>query len=165
MKEIIDAIDVATDVNLDEPCKYYGLCDQTIDDQAERYPRTQGDRPEKVTPNDKFELAIYHRRLEGSINEDELLSFGRSKTKKNTQRIRTIVIIHDKCRVFIEDVINALPEKLVVENYKTVYVGVDISLNTNQDQVWVDEWAEAYKKYQVRYKIYALEYTVEYVKC
>jgi hypothetical protein len=165
MKEIIEAIDTATATSLGEPCKFYGLCQQTIDDQEGNYPRTLADKPEKVTPNDKHELAIYHRLLNGSIAEDGDLSFGRSKTKKNNQTIRTIVIIHDKCRIFIEDIINALPEKLTITDYQTVYVSSEISLNTNQDQIWVDEWAEAYKKYQVRYRIYALEYIVEYIKC
>src|SRR6478609_7526893 len=165
MKEIIEAIDIATATSLGEPCKFYGLCEQTIDDQSDKYPRTLADKPEKVTPNDKFELAIYHRLLNGTVAPDEDLSFGREKTKKNVQMIRTIVIIHDKCRLFIEDVYNALPEKLTITGFQTVYVNSEISLNNNQDQVWVDEWAEAYKKYQVRYRIYALEYTVEYIKC
>lgn len=167
MKNIIDAIDQRT-FELLGVGKFYGLCTLVVDaDRSENYPRT--DVPtgaEKVTPNDKYPVAIYHRLLEGGLEENTDISFGRSIKKQNNQRIRTIVIIDFKSNVSISEVYEAIPEEVILCDYKSVLIPGDMGLITDQNSLWEQEWSTAYKdKYQMRYKIYALEYAIQYVKC
>ncbi len=165
MKDIVDEIDKALVSSIGKG-KYYGLCKLVIDSN-ETYPVTDGITREKVTPNDLYKLAIYHRRLDSSINPDEDNSFGRTLRKRNDQKLRTVVLIEEKSGITIEDVYNALPDFLTIEDkYKSIHIQSDISLIFDHDAVWETEWPAAYKdKYQLRYKVYALEYIVEYITC
>ncbi len=165
MNAIIDEIDKALTSSLGNG-KYYGLCKLVIDDSGTTYPVTEQDTKKKVTPDDLHKLAIYHRRLDSSINPDEVNSFGRTPTKRNDQKIRTVVIIKEDSGIEIEDVYNALPDFVTLDGYKSVFVQSDVSLIVDHDAVWTTEWDKAYKdKYQVRFKIYALEYIIEYITC
>lgn len=164
MKEIIDWIDNRMYERLGVG-KFYGLC-KLITDGSELYPRTVATKPEKVTPNDKYSLALYHRLIDASLVENEEISFGRSRKKQNNQRIRTVVMIEEKSEVDISDVYEAIPEEIILCDYKSVWIPADMSLIVDHDAVWTQEFGEANKdKYVMKYRLYALEYTIETVKC
>ncbi len=167
MKDIISQIDAAIFAGLGNVGHFHGLCRLIVgDDKAGTYPIKVDKNAYKVAPDDKYELAIYHRLIDSGIVLDEDTSFGRKNSKKNNQKIRTIVIIDQKSNIEISDVYNAIPDKLFIDGYKSIYVDSEVSLDVNQEQVWVAEWAEAYKdKRQMRYFVYALEYTCEFIKC
>lgn len=147
--------------------KFYGLCELVIDDKEANYPRTLTKPAEKVTPNDRYELAIYHRLMDSPITLDEVTSFGRRGSRKSAQTIRTIVIIdRDKSNLDISDIYESIPEKMELSGYKSVYAHTDMKLDSNFIDVFESEWGNAYKdKIQMRYKIYALEYVVDVIKC
>lgn len=164
MKEIIDLMDQRIFERLGVG-KFYGLCKLTID-KNDTYPRTDNKTPEKVAPNDKYPLAIYHRLLDASIAENEEVSFGRIRKKQNAQQIRTIVLIDVKSNVTIEEVYNAIPEEVILCDYKSIWIPAEISLSFNQEAIREEEWGTAYAdKFALRYNLYALEYTIETIKC
>lgn len=169
MTEIIDFIDNEIYTCLGRG-KSYGLCRQVQDDSG-IYPATVKTPSKKVTPDDKWKLAWFHRLLENSPDEDEDQTFGRKIAIRNQQQIRTIVVIElGEGETLIDDFINALPdyinETLITEtDYRYIQVMKSISVSRG-DTVWEAEWGQAYKdKHQMRYNIYALEYNIDYIKC
>ena len=51
-------------------------------------------------------------------------------------------------------------------NYRLAEVGSSFSINKDSAAVWQAEWGDAYKdKQQMRYLVYALEYSINYVMC
>lgn len=169
MVEIIDHID-DTLLSCWGKGKFYGLCRLLKDDKGVVYPATYSDN-KKVTPNDKFPIIWYHRLLNSESTEDDDLSYGRSKSVKVGQRIRTVVVVSFlEGETFIDDFINALPGKInpidFDEDYKYIELSKEISLIRDVQSIWETEWGTAYEdKYQMRYNLYALEYDLEYVKC
>lgn len=64
------------------------------------------------------------------------------------------------------DFINAMPDKVEFSGYKFIEVSKGNSLNRDSGQVWTDEWDNSYRdKYQMRYHVYAIEWTLNYIKC
>ena len=164
MKEIIDLMDQRI-FELLGVGKFYGVCKITSS-QSEIFPRTDNTKPEKVAPNDKYPVAIYHRLLDGSIADNEDLSFGRTKKRQNVQQIRTIVILDTKSDVTIEDVYEAIPDEVILCDYKSIWINSEINLNYNQNSIREEEWGTAYAdKFEMRFNLYALEYSIEYIKC
>jgi hypothetical protein len=168
MKDLIQNIDLALE-NCIEGAKFYGLCHLLEDDSENPYPATVELQAEKAVPDDEYEITIYHRLLDSDFAPKDEFPFGRRTIKSNTQRIRTVVFI--KIQVNdqgdgIEDIINSLPDKMVVSGYENVSLGSDISLIRDRAAIWEDEFGDAYKdKWQVVYHIYALEYDLFYTKC
>jgi len=146
--------------------KYYGLCRLIKDDKGVVYPVTYLDNI-KVTPSDKFNLLVYHRLINSETEESEEHSFGRLPAVMNNQRIRTIVIVKfSEGETVIDDFINALPDKIDNVDYRFVELSKNISLIRDVQSIWETEWGNAYDdKYQMRFNLYALEYTLEYIKC
>lgn len=174
MEDIIDHIDEQIQECLGAG-QFYGLCRLLIDDQGAVYPATYPDNSgsppslavTKVTPNDRYPILIYHRLLDGSLADSETFSFGRSMTRENRQLVRMVVLVNFSLgESVIDNIINALPDEIINEDYKSIVFGTDITLIRDRDSIWTTEWGNAYKdKYQMRYNIYAVEYTLSYVRC
>ena len=166
MTDLIDHINTTTETCLGLGGKYYGLCRLLKDDKGAVYPVTYLDNI-KVTPNDKYDLLVYHRLINSETEESEMHSFGRSSAVMNNQRIRTIVVVKfSEGETVIDDFINALPDKIVNLDYRFVELSKNISLIRDVQSIWETEWGNAYDdKYQMRFNLYALEYTLEYIKC
>jgi len=167
MKEILKNIDEAIDA-CTENVKYYGLCHQLEDDSESVYPATVELQAEKAVPDDSYDITIYHRLLDGDYAPVEEVPFGRNRYNRNTQRVRTVVFIKIgiETDTEIEDIINALPDKTVVDGYDNVLVSGEISLIRDRSAIWEEEYGDAYKdKYQAVYHLYALEYDIIYTKC
>lgn len=174
MSDLIDYID-----ELIHDCigdgEFHGLCRLLQDDQGEVYPATYPDSAGKfikVTPNDRHTVVTYHRLLDGAFEDSETFSFGRTMSVENKQLVRMVVLVHfDEGESVIDNIINALPDQMTPSDignadYKSVIVGPAITLIRDRDSIWTTEWGNAYKdKYQMRYNIYAIEYTISYIKC
>ena len=171
MREILDYIDSRIHDCLSE-VERYGLCHLIEDDSEEKYPSTLEEDAKKITPNDRFEFQYYHRLLNGSNEPLEDLSFGRTPSVLNSQEVRTVIFARMKCDDlrFIDDFINSLPDNIVLnespQKYKKITLSKNISLIRDSTAIWEDEFSTAYKdKYQKAWNIYALEYSIEYIKC
>lgn len=169
MTELIDYID--NQISECIPNMYsWGLC-HLIEDDSGIHPATLQTEAVHVSPDDKYSFQFYHRLLDGSPETDENLSFGRKPTRRNNQTIRTVIFQPLGTDLkFIDDFINALPDKLALNDspaiYKMAYVGSSITLNRDSNAIWDDEFGESYKdKYQKIYNIYAVEWELNYIKC
>lgn len=144
----------------------HGLCRLILDDKGEPYPIRYGDN-KKVTPEDKFRVMWYHRLLDGSVSDSELLSFGRTFSRVNNQRMRMVVVSEIGLGDGVIDaMIYTLPERINLTAYRYAHLGSDVTLIRDRQAIWETEWGNAYKdKYQLRYNLYAVEYSIEYQKC
>lgn len=145
----------------------FGLCHLVEDDNNSAIPVTVEEEAEKVTPDDQYQVITYHRLLNGSFSDREDLSFGKNRTKQNTQRVRMVVIIElSISQTLIDDIINALPDGFEITDYKQCTVSQSVDLIRDRKAIWNEEYGESYRRnYQQRYLIYAVEYTIEYIKC
>ncbi len=154
--------------------RFYGVCEILLGDN-EQFPavifapgsppgRAQGT---KVVPSETKAITIYHRLLSGSPEPSEEFSFGRSVTIENKQQIRTVVFIEiGEDPSLIDDIINALPDSFNVSGYSLANVSKNINLIRDRDAIWREEYSDAYKdKYQMKFHIYALEFSLNYIKC
>ncbi|OQB12803.1 MAG: hypothetical protein BWY15_02097 [Firmicutes bacterium ADurb.Bin193] len=168
MKEIIDYINQEIENCIDD-VNLYGLCHLLEDDSEEVYPSIIGSEGNRVTPDDRHNVTIYHRLLDGDTAPKDETPFGRKSVKKTTQRVRTVIFIKmtvDETEDLINDIINALPESFTLIDYPLAYVSNEISLIRDRSAIWDDEYGTAYKdKYQKRFNVYALEYDCQYIKC
>lgn len=167
MVDLIDDID-ETVITCIGRGKSYGLCRLIIDDKGRIYPITVNlGKEEKVTPDDKWKIVWYHRMIDADVSPSEDLSFGRSLHAQVAQRIRTVVVVHrSEGEDVINEIISSLPDDIENVDYKYIQVGKEISMIVNQESIWETEWGNAYKdKYQMRYHLYALEYSIDYIKC
>lgn len=164
MTDLIDHINAQINACID--AETFGLC-HLVEDTGGIYPATVAEESQRIAPNDQHDILIYHRLLNGQYTPREDLSFGRSITAQNAQRVRTVVFIslaldQDK----IDDIINALPDDFEVSGYQFANVSKTIDLIRDRAAIWNEEFGEAYRsKYQKRFQIHALEYNVEYIKC
>lgn len=144
----------------------HGLCRLLLDDKGVPYPSRYSDNG-KVTPDDRFSVMWYHRLLDGSVEDSELLSFGRTFSRVNNQRVRLVIASDIKLGDGIVDAfIFTLPERMNLEAYRYAHIGSSVNLIRDRQSIWETEWGNAYKdKYQLRYNLYAVEYSIEYVKC
>lgn len=168
MKDILQYIDSQIDLCA-ENVKFIGLCHLLEDDSEDRYPATVELDAIKASPDDNFDITIYHRLLDGDFAPREEEPFGRRRQMQNTQRVRTVVFIKievDDHVNQIDDIINILPDSIELEGYAQIFLSKEISLIRDSAAIWEDEFSEAYKdKYQAVYHVFALEYDVTYVKC
>jgi phage anti-repressor protein len=176
MIDIVDHIDKAILCCLTG--KSWGLCRQLLDDKGEIYPATyemkQG-RYEKVTPYDKYRVQWFHRLNDSSLGDSETYSFGRTLTKINSTQVRTILLSEFALN---ETPLNSMLDAMVdfmspvssnitqLSDYKFVEFGDSINVSRNRTEIWNAEFSNAYRdKYQMRYNIYAIEFTIDYIKC
>lgn len=145
---------------------YHGLCRLLLDDKGEPYPSRYSDYG-KVTPEDKFKVMWYHRLLDGSAEDSELLSFGRTFSRVTNQRIRMVLVVDIKLgEGVVDSFIHSLPEKITLGAYRYAHLGDGVTLIRDRQSIWETEWGNAYKdKYQLRYNLYAIEYSIQYQKC
>lgn len=168
MVDLIDHID-----ELIHEClglgQYQGLC-RLIEDDSGIYPVTYPDehgKQLKVTPDDRYPLLIYHRLLDGSFEDSEEFSFGRSMARQNRQAVRMVVVVdfrdgHD----YSGQILNALPVSIENVDYKSVTIDSAVTLIRDRKAIWSTEWGEAYAdKYQMRYEIFAVEYSINHITC
>lgn len=166
MTDLLDYIDLQIKSCIGE-ARMFGLCHLVEDDSANVYPSTFQERAEKVSPDNRFLITIYHRLLDGNLDAREDISFGRTMTAQNAQKIRTVVFIkmsegHSK----IDDIVNSLPDSFEVDGYQFANVSKSISLDRNQKAVWEAEYGEAYQDKMIKqFLVYALEYDLQYIKC
>jgi hypothetical protein len=144
----------------------HGLARLILDDKGPHYPIRVKDN-KKVTPEDKFKVMWYHRLLDASPADSEFLSFGRTFARLTDQRIRMVVVSEISLgEGVIDSMIYTLPEKISLSAYRYAHTGSDFTLIRDQQSIWETEWGNAYKdKYQMRYNLYALEYSLQYEKC
>lgn len=167
MVEIIDYIDQQIRESCLDDIAFFGICHLVEDDNENPYPTQYVANSEKVTPNDKFLITIYHRLLDSPVSPSEEVPFGRKSIPKFSQKVRTVVFIKiSEAHSKIEDIINALPDSFEITGYQNLSVSKEISLAKNQTAIWQDEYGEAYKDRMVKkFRVYALEYDVSYIKC
>lgn len=167
MVEIIDYIDNQIKESCIDDVKFFGICHLVEDDNENPYPTQYVASSEKVTPDDKFLITIYHRLLDTPITPDEEVPFGRKAVPRFNQKVRTVVFIkisedHSK----IDDIINALPDTFEIDGYIGLNLSKEISLIRDQNAIWDDEYGDAYKDRMIKkFRAYAFEYDVQYVKC
>lgn len=121
----------------------------------------------QVAPNDRFDGIIYHRLLNDTITDSPDDSFGSVMEKQHAQIIRTVVLIdRKKGEGWIDLLVNLIPKMIDgLTNYKRVDIGT-ITKNTDQDAIFNTEFSESgYEKHRAKYLIYALEYSLEYIRC
>lgn len=165
MTDLIDHIDEQIKTCIGAGIKTFGLC-HLIEDDNGVYPATVGKEGIKVAPDNNFNVLIYHRLLNGSIEPREDLSFGRKVTGQTNQRMRMVVFIDISEQALIDDIINALPDVFEIDDYQYCNVSGSIDLIRDSVAVWSEEFSEAYKsRFQKRFHVYAVEYTLEYIKC
>lgn len=145
--------------------KLYGIC-HLVDDDNSKYPSTKLKQGEKVTPDDRYQIIIYHRLLNSEFEHSEEMSFGRTKTIVSNQNIRTVLIFDLESETTAEDIANSIPDDIALTGFEFVNIDKNMTLIKDSDSVWEDEYSESYKdKYVKRYNIYALEYRIQYLKC
>lgn len=144
----------------------FGLC-HLIEDKNGVYPATVEAEATAVSPDSQERIVIYHRALNGQIAPREDLSFGRGLTGQTNQSVRTVVFIDiNEDQNKIDDIINALPDSFEVEGYQFCNIAPEISLIRDRDAIWEEEFSGSYKsRFQKRFQVYALEWTLEYIKC
>jgi hypothetical protein len=146
--------------------RMFGLCHLLQDDNGV-YPATVEQNPIAAFPDDRFLISVYHRLLNGAYEESEDFSFGKTRTGLNSQNVRTVVFIklgEDQSK--IDDIVNAFPDVFEMDDYRYISVSRNVSLLRDRDAIWGDEFSETYKdKYQVKFHIYALEWSLNYIKC
>jgi hypothetical protein len=144
----------------------FGLC-HLVEDTNGFYPTGFSSESRKVFPSSKTLIYFYHRLLNGSFQPVDDLTFGKNRTRENTQVIRTVVFIPiDNAKTDIDDFINALPDHLTIDNYRRVKLSDNVTLIRDSAAVWAAEYAEAYRnKFQKIFQVYAIEYSIEYIKC
>lgn len=141
-----------------------------MDDKGQ-YPcafKQDGSQGEKITPDDRYKIAFYHRLLEETVTDNETYSFGRTKTGLSEQKIRTVLIVDiKKGQKVIDQFLSSFAGEMISnDNYKLAEVGTVISVNKDSTAVWDAEWDKAYKdKYQMRYLLYAVEYSIQFISC
>lgn len=165
MTELIAYID-NTIKNCITESRQFGLC-HLLEGNKERYPATVERNAVKAVPDDRFLISMYHRLLAGSYDPREDVSFGKTITGQNSQKIRTVVFIKmGQSQSRIADVINALPDSFEVDDYEFANVSKNINLIRDRAAIWNEEFSEGYRdKYQMFWHIYALEYDLQYIKC
>lgn len=71
----------------------------------------------------------------------------------------------------IDSIINAIPDHITQTDldsvdYKSVTIDPSMTLIRDRANIWSTEWGTAYAdKYQLRYNLYALEYSINYIRC
>ena len=130
--------------------------------------KQDGSQGEKITPNDRYGVAFYHRLLDVSGSDNDTFSFGRNDSILLDQKIRTILIVDiKKGDKVIDNFIGAFAgQPITNSNYKYVELGTSYSITKDSNVIWDAEWSKAYKdKYQMRYLLYAIEYSIQYLTC
>ncbi len=164
MTELLDYIDcqVKTCVS---GIMQFGLC-HLLEGDNEKYPATVAKRAKKAVPDERFNVCTYQRLLNGSYEDREDASFGKSVTVQNTQKVRMVIFVKLVNEGIIDNIINSLPDSFVVDGYGYSNVGKNITLIRDRAAIWNDEFTDAYRdKYQMIWHIYAIEYDLEYIKC
>lgn len=166
MTDLIDHIDSEIADCLQTPITAYGLCHLIEDDNAV-YPATVELEATKVAPDNNSRILTYHRLLNGSIEPREDLTFGRGITGQNNQRVRMVVFIGlGEDQSLIDDIINAMPDVFEIDGYRYCNVSRAMDLIRDRGAIWNDEFSESYRsRFQKRFHIYAVEYSLEYIKC
>ncbi len=148
--------------------KFYGLC-ELQESESETFPYVIGSlRKDRVSANDKYQVAIYHRILSGSLADDENMSFGRTMKKRQTLNVRMVVILDVKLgENYIDKIIFALPDKIDISAYHLAEVGSEISKIIDHPGIAGQEFGEAWAdKISVhRFNLYAIEYQLQYINC
>jgi hypothetical protein len=166
MLEIIENINSTIEASsISKGVKTYGIC-KLVTKENQPHPVAIAD-DKQVAPNDRWEGIIYHRLLNDAITESEEHSFGSRTEKLHNQQIRTVVMIKRiKTENWIDDLINVLPRQINgLTDYRLVNIGA-ITKNTDQDTIFNTEFGQSgYEKHRMTYLIYALEYSIEYIRC
>lgn len=146
--------------------RQFGLC-HLLQGDNETFPATIESNAKKATPDDRFLITTYHRILNGNLEAREDVSFGKTMTAQNNQRMRMVVFVRiDQPETKIDDIINAMPDSFDVTDYEFANVSKNISLQREGDAIWTAEFSTAYKdKYQKKWNVYAVEYDLQYIKC
>ena len=165
MTELIDHINELI-VDCIPDVTTHGLC-HLINDTGGHYPALVAKSSQRITPDDRHTITLYHRLLNGNGQVSEEFSFGRRLARQNNQAVRTVIFLDlDDDPSLIDDIINALPDAFEVEGYKYANVGPEVNLIRDRDAIWDEEFGEAYaSKYQKRFHVYAVEWQLEYIKC
>jgi len=151
------------------PCpgiKFFGLAELA----------TKADQPHPVTINDRVQIAIndrydgifYHRLLSSGLTQPENLQWGNVSLSLYRSRMKSILAfkVRKLAEEFIYDFVNAMPDILTVTNYKSVDVTNDVTILADQESVYRGEFGKGdYEKHILTWNIYAIEYTVEFIKC
>ena len=165
MTDLIEYIDNSIK-NCVTEVRQFGLC-HLLQGDNETFPATIEANAKKAVPDDRFLFTTYHRILNGNLEAREDVSFGKTMTAQNNQRMRMVVFVRiDQPETKIDDIINAMPDSFDVTDYEFANVSKNISLQRERDAIWTAEFSTAYKdKYQKKWNVYAVEYDLQYIKC
>lgn len=165
MKLIMDQLDSdMLGLLPNEGIRFFGLAQLvTKDDQPN--PVTIEDN-KQIAINDRYEAIVYHRILNGSLAPAEDRQFGTKLGRKMIQNMRTIVAYKaGKGEEWIQTFCNNFPEEVNVSGYDFIDIP-DLSLIADQVAVYNAEFGiNNYEKHIQDWNIYALEYSVEFIKC
>lgn len=121
----------------------------------------------QVAPNDRYDAVIYYRILDSPVNAEEPDMWGRTFRKKVAQRLRMVVFVkHSKGESWIYDLINELPDTLVVTGYRAIDLGPNFNLIVDQQGIYQQELgANDYERHATSWNIYAIEFDVNLIRC
>lgn len=126
---------------------------------------------DRVSPDDEYDILVYHRWISGAPKDDDDSSWGRGKVRKHDNTIRMVVLL-DRAKYtedYINKVIDAMPDIIDDSAGVDMYsaeVGQEISLIVDQDSVGEQEFGEMWKdKYLPKFYIFAVEYSLQFVQC
>ncbi len=167
MTDICNAIDAYIVSQL--PCpgiKFFGLS-ELVTKGKQTYPVTVNDR-EQVSINDRFDGIAYHRLIDSGLDQPEAFMWGNRLLSEYKSKLRTVLAFRVKKfdEEFVYDFVNAMPDLMEVEGYKSVDVTNSVSIKVNQEAIYKEEFGGGdYEKHILTWNIYAIEYEVQFVKC
>lgn len=166
---MIDHIDNGIKDCLGIDKKFYGLCKLSVDTESETYPYVIGSaRKERVSVNDAYDVAVYHRILSGTANNDENFSWGRKQARRHNLSMRMVVILKSKMgEDYIDQIITALPDVIVNPAFNIAELGDEVSKIVDHEGICSQEFGDAWRdKISVhKFILYAIEYTLSYIPC
>lgn len=151
--------------------RFHGLCQPVIKGN-QTHPVTVLDK-KQVSIDSRWDAICFHR-LNGtaSITPSDEQDFGRSLGRKRVQPMRTFIAHKvNKGEEWIDTFINNIPAhiSLVDVNNSPLYEFIDIgelSLLTDQVSIYNEEFGDNnYEKHIQNWNVYALEYSVEFIRC
>jgi hypothetical protein len=145
----------------------YGLCELVTKDK-QPHPVTYDVTRKQAQIHDRYDGIFYHRVMSSEAQEDEEMSFGLDIVDRTNVRLRTFIAYKVKLgEKFILDFKNAIPKKIEMEGYKFIHRSTGITINTDHEAVYNQEYGETtpYEKHRTPWNIYALEYNLEFIQC
>lgn len=122
----------------------------------------------QVSLNDQYDIITWVRLTEGPGNtENEDDTWGLKEGGRQSMTLRWIIAHKVELgENFIIELLRDLPDRFVITGYDFVYIGRDVDLDPDHEQVYETELGKtAYERHRFNWNIYALELSVEFILC